>query len=139
MIRPNLKVTAVATALIVGLVAAAQAQNFFFRTDMTGTTGTPSVLLTLVSGSGLAMQLDAAGATPGVPVNGETRTLTYRNEVNRQIQVTGVSVSPASQNFAILTDGCTGNVAIGAQCSVTVQFRASGDGDYSGTLNIAAQ
>ena len=137
MIRSPLKVMTVAAALILSLTAAAYAQNFFFRTKVTGSTATPTSLLTLVSGSGLGMQLDAAGAEPGSPVNGEVRTLTYRNEVSREITVT-VNVSPTQDNFEIVSDGCSGTVAIGAQCSVQVRFRASEDGDYTGTLNLSA-
>ncbi len=131
------KVITVAAALTLSLAAAAYAQNFFFRTAVTGTTGTPTALLTLVSGSGLSMQLDAAGAEPGLPVSGEVRTLTYRNEVSRSITVT-VNVSPNEDNFVILSDGCSGTVPIGGQCSIQVMFQASEDGDYTATLNLVA-
>ena len=127
-----------AAALSLGVGAAAYAQNFIFRTDVTGTTGDPEFLLTLVSGSGLLMELDAGGAEPGATLAGEVRTLTYRNEVSREVTVSSVTVSPNQDNFLILSDGCTGTVAVGGQCSVMVQFQASEDGSYSGTLNIDA-
>jgi hypothetical protein len=139
MIRSKLKVLAVASTLVMGLVAAAHAQNFFFRTDMTGSTGDPGILLTLVSGSGLSMEVDGTGEIPGTMVDGDTRVLTYRNEVSRQITVTSVSVSPSPANFQILSDGCTGAIPVGGQCSVTVRFSANQDGNYTATLNLQAQ
>jgi hypothetical protein len=139
MIRFPAKVVAVSVALTLSLAAVAYAQTFKFRTSLTGSTGDPGILMTLVSGSGLAMEVDASGETPGIMVSGEIRTLTYRNEVSRQLQVTNVAVSPPSPNFQIMSDGCTGTVAVGAQCSVTVQFSAEQDGNYTGTLNIQAQ
>lgn len=139
MIRSKLKVLAVASALVMGLVAAAHAQNFFFRTDMTGSTGDPGVLLTLISGSGLSMEVDGTGQIPGTMIDGDTRVLTYRNEVSREITVTSVSVSPPSVNFQVLSDGCTGTVPVGGQCSVTVRFSADQDGNYTSTLNLQAQ
>jgi len=139
MIRPNLRTMAVATVLSFSLGAAAYAQSFFFRTTVTGATGTPAVLVTLVSSTGLGFLLDADGAEPGTLVNGEIRTLTYRNQVTRDIQITGVSVSPTTANFVILSNGCTGTLAVGAQCPVQVQFRASEDGDYTAILNVIAQ
>jgi len=138
MIRSNLKTMLVAATLSVSLGAAAYAQSFIFRTEVTGSTGDPSVLITLVSGSGLAMELNAANAEPGVDLPGETRTLTYRNEVSRDVEVTSVSVSPNQDNFIILSDGCTGPLLIGAQCSIQVQFQASEDGSYTGALNVEA-
>ena len=131
--------TALVAAAFVGVAAAAYAQNFIFRTEVTGSTGDPGVLMTLVSGSGLGMQLDAAGAEPGASLPGETRVLTYRNEVSRTITVNSVSVSPNETNFEILSQDCTdGPLAVGGQCSVTVRFRAGEDGSYSGTLTIEA-
>ena len=76
MIRSNLTRGVAVAALFFGLSAAAYAQNFVFRTEVTGSTGDPGVLLTLVSGSALSMELNAAGAEPGVALSGETRTLT---------------------------------------------------------------
>lgn len=138
MRKNKLPLITLAAALSLGFGAAAFAQNFIFRMNVTGSTGDPSVLLTLVSGSGLSMELDAAGAVPGAPLAGETRTLTYRNAVSRDIVVTSVSVSPSQENFVILDPGCIGTVPEGGQCSITVQFQASEDGDYTGTLNISA-
>lgn len=138
MKRNKLPLIAAVAAISFGFAAAAYAQNFVFRTEVTGSTGDPSVLLTLISGSGLSMEIDAAGAEPGVALSGETRTLTYRNEVSRDVTVSSVSVSPNQDNFLILADGCSGTVAVGGQCSVTVQFQASEDGSYAGTLNIEA-
>jgi hypothetical protein len=139
MIRANLKTTAVAAALSLSLAAAAYAQSFVFRTTVTGATGTPAVLVTLVNSTGIGFLLDADGAEPGTIVNGEIRTLTYRNQVSRDVQITGVTVSPSNANFVILSDGCTGTLVMGAQCPVQVQFRASEDGDYTATLNVIAQ
>lgn len=138
MRKNKLSLMAGVAALTLGFAAAAYAQNFIFRTDVTGTTGEPEFILTLVSGSGLAMELDAAGAEPGATLAGETRTLTYQNQVSREITVSSVTVSPNQDNFLILSDGCTGTVAVGGQCSVMVQFQASEDGSYAGTLNIEA-
>lgn len=138
MTRKSIRVMTVAAALSCSLAAVAYAQNFVFRTEVTGSTGDPGIILTLVSGSGLQMQLDAAGAEPGLPVSGETRTLTYRNEVSREIEITNVSVSPSQANFVILTDGCTGTLAVGGQCSIQLQFQAVDDGSYSGMLNLEA-
>ena len=138
MIRSNLTRGVAVAALFFGLSAAAYAQNFVFRTEVTGSTGDPGVLLTLVSGSALSMELNAAGAEPGVALSGETRTLTYRNEVSRDVTVSSVSVSPNQDNFLILGDGCTGTVTVGGQCSITVQFQAAEDGNYTGSLNIEA-
>ena len=139
MIRPKLKVMAAAAVLSLGLAAAAYAQNFVFRTDVTGTTGEPSILLTLINSSGLGCEVDAAGAEPGTVVDGEIRTLTYRNEVSRSITVSSVSITPNTDNFVILADGCTGTVAMGGQCTVQVQFRASDDGSYAATMSLVAQ
>lgn len=138
MKRKTLSRAAAVAALLFGFAAAAYAQNFIFRTEVTGSTGDPGVLMTLVSGSGLGMQLDAAGAEPGASLPGETRVLTYRNEVSRTITVNSVSVSPNETNFEILSQDCTGALAVGGQCSVTVRFRAAADGSYSGTLTIEA-
>jgi len=138
MRKNRLPLIALAAALSVGFGAAAFAQSFIFRTNVTGSTGDPSVLLTLVSGSGLSMELDAAGAEPGAPIPGDMRTLTYRNEVSREITVTSVSVSPNQDNFVILSDGCSGAIPVAGECSITIQFQASEDGTYAGSLNIEA-
>lgn len=128
---------AAALSLLVGAAAYAQSFDFTFRTDVTGGTGDPAYLMTLVSGSGLGMELNAGNAVPGTPIGGDTRVLTYRNEVSRDLTVS-VSVSPNEDNFVIIADGCSGTVLVGAQCSVTVQFQAAEDGTYSGTLNVDA-
>jgi len=139
MIRFPAKVVAASVALTLSLGAVAYAQTFKFRIGLTGSTGNPAAILTLVSGSGLSMEVDAAGGTPGVLVSGDIRTLTYRNEVSREILVTNVAVSPPSPNFQIISDGCTGTLPIGGQCLVTVQFSADQDGNYTGMLNLQAQ
>lgn len=140
MSKNKLPLITLAAALSLGLGAAGFAQTYIFRTDMTGSTGDPNVLLTLVEGSGRDMQLNAAGAEPGAPLDGDTRTLTYRNEVSRDITVTSVSISPNQDNFVILPGGdeCTGTVVMGGECNITVQFRASEDGEYDGRLIISA-
>jgi hypothetical protein len=138
MIRANLKTMAIAAAISLPLAAAAYAQSIVFRTTVTGGTATPAALVTLIGSSGLGFLLDAAGEEPGTVVNGEVRTLTYRNQVARDVQITSVSVSPNNLNFVILADNCTGTLAMGAQCTVQVQFRASDDGNYTATLNLVA-
>lgn len=138
MIRANLKTMAIAAALSIPLAAAAYAQSIVFRTTVTGGTATPAALVTLVGSSGIGFLLDGAGEEPGTIVNGEVRTLTYRNEVARDVQISSVSVSPNNLNFVILADNCTGTLVMGAQCTVQVQFRASDDGNYTATLNLVA-
>lgn len=139
MIRPKLRMLGVAALLSCALGAAAYAQTFVFRTTVTGGTATPTVLMTLVGSSGLGFVLDADGEEPGTVLNGEARTLTYRNEVDRDVTVTSVTVSPSALNFVVLADNCSGTVPTGGQCTVQVGFRASEDGDYTATLNLIAQ
>ncbi len=96
---------------------------------------TPSI--TLQAGVGTGMTLDAAGAAVGVLVYGESRTFTFLNEAGAEVTISGFTLSNTT-NFEISSDGCTGTLPDGGTCNVTVRFKATDNGSYSGTLQINA-
>jgi hypothetical protein len=63
-----------------------------------------------------------------------TGTVTLNNTGNATLNVTTVAVSGGGGSFAIQTDGCTGTVAPGNQCTVTVIFQPQAVGGSAANL-----
>jgi Abnormal spindle-like microcephaly-assoc'd, ASPM-SPD-2-Hydin len=98
------------------------------QVGLTGTgTGAPTAD---TSPSTLAFGAQTLGST-SAPL-----TETVTNNGNVALHVSSVAVTAGGTVFAIGNDGCTGTVAAGQQCTVTVRYTPDGPGSDSGTLTL---
>ncbi|OFW84295.1 MAG: hypothetical protein A2018_07320 [Alphaproteobacteria bacterium GWF2_58_20] len=112
--------------------------------QQTGTGETPggtSFASISISGNASAMDVDGGGNASGTETTGSTVSFTIRNDGTEPTGAMSISVGGTNAtNFEISPDGpntCSGSLAVGASCIISVRPVASENGTYSGTLIIA--
>jgi len=98
--------------------------------------GSPQVVTLTGIGTGPTVALSASTMSIGSEIVGTTsgaHTVTLTNSGNAALNITGLTISPASFTE---TNTCGSSLAAGASCNITVTFTPSVAGEISGTLNI---
>lgn len=126
---------AIGGLLALGVALPAVAQDYFFRLNVAPTSNEASPVV-LISGTGSGFTVDGGGANSGSFQNGSSQTFTFRNDAADPVQVASVSLSNTT-NFEITSDTC-GSTTLnsGSTCTVSVIFKASTNGTFTGTLSL---
>jgi hypothetical protein len=99
------------------------------RVTIAPAVGTPAV----APAGGLSFAGTQAEQTISAP-----QTLTVTNTGNVPLQIASLTFGGADpQDFLIASNGCLGQIAVGAQCAIGVSFAPQGQGARRGTLEIA--
>lgn len=126
---------AIGGLLALGIAVPALAESYFYRLNVAPTSNEASPVV-LISGTGSGFSLDGGGANSGNMQNGSSQTFTFRNDAATAVQVASVSLSN-STNFEITADNCGGTTMnSGATCTVSVLFKASTNGTFTGVLSL---
>lgn len=126
---------AIGGLLALGVALPAVAQDYFFRLNVAPTSNEASPVV-LISGTGSGFNLDGGGANSGTFQNGNAQTFTFRNDAATSVQVASVNLSNTT-NFEITSDTCgSATLDSGDTCTVSVTFKASTNGTFTGVLSL---
>jgi hypothetical protein len=98
--------------------------------------GSPHVISLSGTGTGPAVSFSASTMSVGAQIVGTTSAahqLTLTNSGNAALNITGMTLSPASFSE---TNTCGTNLAAGASCTISVTFTPTKAGEISGMLSI---
>jgi hypothetical protein len=112
--------------------------NASFATDSTGIT--PEVEITpLVGTLSLAPTTGLSFGTQAQEMVSSPQTVTITNAGSGPLQISGLTFSGTDPgDFMLSSDGCLGDVAAGANCTVGISFAPQAQGARSATLQIAS-
>jgi len=126
---------AIGGLLALGVALPAVAQDYFYRLNVAPTSNEASPVV-LISGTGSGFSVDGGGANSGTLQNGSSQTFTFRNDDAGSVQIASVSLSNTT-NFEITSDTCGGTtMTSGATCTVSVIFKATTNGTFTGVLSL---
>ncbi|NDY96044.1 choice-of-anchor D domain-containing protein [Wenzhouxiangella limi] len=67
-----------------------------------------------------------------------TESFTLSNEGEADASNIDVSLAGPDTEFTIASNGCGSTLAAGADCTITIQFNAADNGDYTNAINITS-